>query len=94
MVCSFFRLYHRSINHEGKFAVRLRIAEWAHCNKGWSMKKLAAKLAVEHQTVLYWNQGRTMPRLPMLIQICRLLGCSVEDLIEDEDGPGGFSASL
>ena len=63
--------------------MRLRIAEVAYRNKGWSMKKLAEQLDLDHQTVLYWNQGRTYPRLPTLIQMCRLLRCKFEDLIED-----------
>ena len=65
--------------------MRLQIAEVARRNKGWSMRKLADKLQVEHQTVMYWNQGRAYPRLPMLVRLCRLLGCRFEELIEDED---------
>ncbi len=64
--------------------MRLRIAEVAHRNKGWNMRMLSEKLDVEHQTVLFWNQGRTVPRLPMLLRLCRLLGCRVEDLIPDD----------
>lgn len=64
--------------------MRLRIAETAYRNKGWNMRVLAEKLDVDHQTVLFWNQGRTVPRLPMLLRLCRLLGCTVEDLIADD----------
>ena len=64
-------------------SVRLRIAEVAWRNKGWSMKKLAEQLDLDHQTVMYWNQGRTHPRLPTLLQLCRLLRCKVEDLVDD-----------
>ena len=31
---------------------------------------------------MYWNQGRTVPRLPMLVKLCRLLSCRIEDLLE------------
>ena len=65
--------------------MRLQIAEVARRNKGWSMRKLADKLQVEHQTVMYWNQGRAYPRLPMLVRLCRLLACRFEELIEAED---------
>lgn len=64
--------------------MRLQIAEVARRNKGWNMRKLADKLQVEHQTVMYWNQGRAYPRLPMLVRLCRLLGCTFEELVEDE----------
>jgi len=64
--------------------MRLQIAEVARRNKGWNMRKLADKLQVEHQTVMYWNQGRAYPRLPMLVRLCRLLGCTFEELVKDE----------
>lgn len=62
--------------------MRLRVAEVAARNKGWNMRKLAEKLELDHQTVLYWNQGRSCPRLPALLKLCRLLECSVEDLLD------------
>ncbi|MDX2084267.1 MAG: helix-turn-helix transcriptional regulator [Candidatus Melainabacteria bacterium] len=63
---------------------RLRIHELLQKQrKGWSMKTLAEKLDVDHQTVLYWNQGRTYPRLPTLVQLARLLGCPLQDLLEE-----------
>ncbi len=63
--------------------MRIRVAEIARRNKGWNMRKVSEKLNIDHQTVLYWNQGRTIPRLPMLMRLCRLLACSVEDLVEE-----------
>jgi len=64
--------------------MRLQVAEVARRNRGWNMRKLADRLQIEHQTVMYWNQGRAHPRLPMLIKLCRLLGCTVEELIVEE----------
>ncbi len=63
--------------------MRLRIAELARLNKGWSMRKVAERLKMEHQTILYWNQGRTCPRVPTLMRLCRLLECTVEELLDD-----------
>lgn len=63
--------------------MRLRIAELARQQKGWNMRKVAERMDVEHQTILYWNQGRSFPRLPILMRLCRLLECSVEDLVND-----------
>ena len=63
--------------------MRIRVREIAYRNRGWSMRVLADKLEVDHQTVLYWNQGRSHPRLPMLMRLCRLLRCAVEELVED-----------
>lgn len=63
--------------------MRLYISEIARRNKGWNMRKLADRLDLDHQTVLYWNQGRTYPRLPTLVKLCRLLECTLEDLLGD-----------
>jgi len=63
--------------------MRLRIAEIARRNKGWTMTKLAEKMDLNHQTVLYWNQGRAFPRLPTLLRLLRLLECRLEDLLTD-----------
>lgn len=63
--------------------MRLRIAELARQKKGWNMRRVAESMEVDHQTILYWNQGRTYPRLPVLMRLCRLLECSVEDLLNE-----------
>jgi len=62
--------------------MRMRISELACEKKGWTMKQLADMMGVEHQTVMYWNQGRSFPRLPMLIRLCRLVGCTLDDIID------------
>jgi DNA-binding XRE family transcriptional regulator len=67
--------------------MRLRIAEMAREKRGWNMRRLADELDLDHQTVLYWNQGRTNPRLPMVIKLLRLLGCNLEELVSEEPSP-------
>lgn len=72
--------------------IRLRIAEaikTAGNPEIRTMKDLAKKLEVDHQAVLYWNQGRNYPRLPMLIYVCVLLRTDPLELIEV--GPRGGS---
>ncbi len=63
--------------------MRLLIAEVAYRNKGWNMRKLADRLELDPQTVMYWNQGRAYPRFPTLIKLCRLLECKLEDLLSE-----------
>ncbi|MEB3245538.1 MAG: helix-turn-helix transcriptional regulator [Vampirovibrionales bacterium] len=60
--------------------MRLRVAEAAAHYRRWTMKELAEALDVDHQTVMYWNQGRAYPRVPMLVRLAGLIGCSVADL--------------
>lgn len=59
----------------------LRIAEVARRKKGWTLKRLADELEQEYQTVLYWNQGRSYPRVPTLLKLCAVLDCTLNDLI-------------
>lgn len=63
--------------------MRLLISEVAYRKKGWNMRKVADRLAVDHQTVMYWNQGRSYPRFSTLVRLCRLLECTFEELLAD-----------
>jgi len=63
--------------------LRLRVAELALAHRGWTMRVLSEHLDVDHQTVMYWNQGRALPRLPMMLKICDLLGCKLDELVDE-----------
>lgn len=62
--------------------LRLKVSELSKLNRGWSMRELSERLMVDHQTVMYWNQGRAFPRLPMMLKVCQVLGCKLDELIE------------
>jgi DNA-binding XRE family transcriptional regulator len=64
--------------------MRLLVAHNARLHRDWNMRQLADALGIEHQTVMYWNQGRAVPRLPMLVRLARLLHCSLDDFIPKE----------
>jgi transcriptional regulator with XRE-family HTH domain len=61
--------------------VRIKVHESAKA-KGLSMREVATQLGVDHQTVLYWNQGRALPRLPMFLRLSQLLDCKLDTLLE------------
>lgn len=61
--------------------VRIKVHESAKA-KGFSMREVARQLGVDHQTVLYWNQGRALPRLPMFLKLSQLLDCKLDTLLE------------
>ena len=42
--------------------------------------ELADKLHVSHVTVSSWEVNRTEPNMGQAIQLCKLFGCSVEEL--------------
>lgn len=62
--------------------LRLKIAELARTRLGVPMIALAERLNVEPQTVLYWNQGRCYPRLPMMLKLCKVFNCELSDLVD------------
>ena len=76
-------IYGHLIRERKREAMRLylRVAELALAHRGWTMRLLAEHLEVDHQTVMYWNQGRAFPSLPMLLTICRTLGCTLDELV-------------
>lgn len=49
--------------------------------RGMSQEKLANQLSVKQNTVSQWENGRRNPRVPMLVKIAEILGCSVNDLV-------------
>jgi DNA-binding Xre family transcriptional regulator len=61
---------------------RLKISEVAAQNLGWTMRQVADALEVDHQSVMYWNQGRSRPRLETLLALCKLLECQLDELVE------------
>lgn len=61
--------------------LRLKVDEFSR-SQGWNMRELAELLKVDHQTVLYWNQGRAYPRLPMMVRLSQVFNCSLHDLLD------------
>ena len=48
---------------------------------GLTQGELAELLGVDRSTVAKWETGKSTPRLPTLVEMARLYGCSVEKLI-------------
>lgn len=44
---------------------------------------VADALKINRSTVAKWETGETLPRADKLIDIARLYGCSVDDLLSD-----------
>ena len=47
-----------------------------------TQSQLALWLGVTRSAVNAWCVGKNVPRLPTLIQIAKLLNCTVEDLVK------------
>lgn len=48
--------------------------------KNLSQQELATKLGVDRSTIAKWETGTNSPRMNRLIQLTRVLGCSLEEL--------------
>jgi DNA-binding XRE family transcriptional regulator len=43
---------------------------------------LAELVDVPYQTILAWNQGRSMPKMGMLLELLKVLNVRFEDLLD------------
>ena len=49
---------------------------------GMSQAKVGERVGVSDAAVCMWETGKTVPRLPMLMKLANLYGCSVDALLE------------
>lgn len=49
-----------------------------------TQKELADKLNVDQTAVSQWERGEAMPRADKLPEIAKILGCTIDDLFEDD----------
>lgn len=49
-----------------------------------TQKELSLKIGVEQNTVSQWESGERLPRADKLPQLAKILGCTVDDLLNDE----------
>lgn len=59
----------------GQNIKRLRLA------RGWRQCDLATRIAKPQQQLYWWETNRTMPSLPSAIELARVLGCSLDELV-------------
>lgn len=51
---------------------------------GWSQEFVARQLDVSRQTVIDWERGKYIPNALKAVQIAKLFGVTVEELMEVE----------
>lgn len=51
---------------------------------GVSRTKLAAAIDVSSDTIVNWEQGKSMPRVDLLGSACAVLGCELTDVVKVE----------
>jgi len=52
-------------------------------NNNYSQEQLADKLNVSRQAVSKWELGSSYPDMDKMIQMCKILNCNLEDLMDD-----------
>ena len=53
--------------------------------KGVTQHELAVELAIDQSTVSLWESGKTHPRAKLLPKLALLLGCTVDELLENDE---------
>ena len=59
----------------------------ARREKGLSQKELAEKLGVTNKAISRWETGRGYPDIEIIPELCRVLGISVQELLDGERIP-------
>lgn len=54
-------------------------------SKGLTQQRLADELRINRSTVAMWEAGESFPRADKLPQLARILGCTINDLFEDNE---------
>ena len=57
--------------------------------RGWSQEELGNQVGVTRQTVSKWEMGQSTPELEKLVELSRLFGMSIDQLVGLEAVGGG-----
>ena len=57
-----------------------KIKEFRHKNN-YTQRYIAYKLGVSQQSVVKWEQGKSIPRIVHLVKLANLMQCSVDELV-------------
>lgn len=53
---------------------------------GMTQMQVANALGVTNAAVSQWETGKTMPKGESLLKLAKIFGCTVDELLEEEDG--------
>ena len=57
----------------------------ARTKTGLSQREVAKKLGITDAAVCLWETGKTMPRATLLPKLAALYGCTVDELLREDD---------
>ena len=54
-------------------------------SRNMTQEQLSCKLNVSRSTVAMWEIGAIFPRTDNLLKLCKVLGCTVDELLKGEE---------
>lgn len=54
----------------------------ARLKKSLTLREVAAKLGTSHVSVLFWEQGRSIPRIKSLGKVSEVYGMKLQDVLD------------
>lgn len=51
---------------------------------GWSQEFVARQMDVSRQTIINWEDGKSVPTVDKAIRLSKIFGVTVEELMEDK----------
>lgn len=52
---------------------------------GWSQEYVARQMKVSRQTIMNWEDGKSIPTADKAIKLAKIFGVTVEELMEDKN---------
>lgn len=53
--------------------------------KGLNNNQVSKEAKLDSATIVFWKQGKSTPKIPKLLAIAKVLGCTIEDFIDIEE---------
>ncbi len=61
----------------------------ARTKAGLSQRAVAQELGITDAAVSLWETGKTLPRATLLLKLAALYGCTVDELLREDDPTTG-----
>lgn len=60
---------------------------------GFSQRAVATRMGVDQSAVCLWETGKTRPRTSLLVRLAALYGCTVDELLREDEPVTGEEAT-
>lgn len=56
----------------------------ARVNANMTQKVAAGRIGIDQSTLISWESGRTAPKAPQLIELCKVYGVAIDEIFLTE----------